>query len=119
MISVKKLIRLIERRGATQGEVEVAVKLPQGRISKWLGGQGEPSLRQGLRLARWFGVPLEWLADDTLDELPVEGMDGGQFRTIAAISSFLGPHESLRRLLVSPGDDGRKEVDVSKKSTEI
>jgi transcriptional regulator with XRE-family HTH domain len=119
MISVKKLIRLIERRGTTQGDVEVAVKLPQGRISKWLGGQGEPSLRQGLRLARWFAVPLEWLADDEMDELPPEEADNGRLRTIAAILAFLGPREALRRLLVPPGGDGRKEVDVLKQSVEI
>jgi transcriptional regulator with XRE-family HTH domain len=104
MTSVQKLIRLIEQRSMTQGEVETAVRLPQGRISKWVAGQGEPSLRQGLRLARWFTVPVEWLADDTLDELPIEEVSGDLLRTITAIIALLGAQEALRRLLLMSGD---------------
>jgi transcriptional regulator with XRE-family HTH domain len=104
MTSVKKLIRLIERCGTTQGEVETAVRLPQGRISKWAAGQGEPSLRQGLRLARWFAVPVEWLADDTLDEMPPEEVSGDLLRTITAVLALLGAREALRRLLLMSGD---------------
>jgi len=104
MTSIEKLIRLIEQRGTTQGEVETAVRLPQGRISKWAAGQGEPSLRQGLRLARWFAVPVEWLADDTLDEMPPEEVSGDLLRTITAILALLGAREALRRLLMMSGD---------------
>jgi transcriptional regulator with XRE-family HTH domain len=104
MTSIEKVIRLIEQRGTTQGEVETAVRLPQGRISKWSSGQGEPSLRQGLRLARWFAVPVEWLADDTLDELPPEEVSSDLLRTITAIIALLGAREALRRLLLMSGD---------------
>ncbi len=104
MTAIQKLIRLIEQRGTTQGEVETAARLPQGRISKWSAGQGEPSLRQGLRLARWFGVSVEWLADDTLDELLPEEVSGDLLRTITAIHALLGAKESVRRLLLMSGD---------------
>ena len=110
MAAAKKLIRLIEQRGTTQGEVETAVDLPQGRISKWSAGQGEPTLGQGLRLARFFGVQLEWLGDDELDELPPE-QESGDFRTIVAIIGVMGSREALRRLLVmSVGPSGPREV---------
>jgi hypothetical protein len=55
-------------------------------------------------LARWFTVPVEWLADDTLDELPPEEVSGDHLRTIAAILALLGARESLRRLLLMSDD---------------
>jgi transcriptional regulator with XRE-family HTH domain len=105
MAAAQKLIRLIEQRGTTQGEVETAVGLPQGRISKWSAGQGEPSLAQGLHLARWFGVLLESLADDELDELTAEDARG-DIRTITSIIGVMGTREALRRLLVMPASPG-------------
>jgi hypothetical protein len=49
-------------------------------------------------------VPVEWLADDTLDELPPEEVSGDLLRTITAILTLLGARESLRRLLLMSGD---------------
>ena len=110
MAAAQKLIRLIEQRGTTQGEVETAVDLPQGRISKWSAGQGEPTLGQALRLARWFGVQLEWLADDELDEPTAEDARG-DIRTITSIIGVMGTAEALRRLLVmSVSPSGPREL---------
>ena len=110
MTATEKLIRLIERQGTTQGEVETAVDLPQGRISKWSAGQGEPTLGQALRLARLFGVLLESLADDELDELTAEDVRG-DIRTLTSIIGVMGTREALRRLLLmSVGPSGPREV---------
>jgi transcriptional regulator with XRE-family HTH domain len=110
MAAAQKLIRMMEQRGTTQGEVETAVGLPQGRISKWSAGLGEPSLAQGLHLARWFGVLLESLADDELDELTAEDARG-DIRIITSIIGVMGTREALRRLLLmSVGPSGPREV---------
>jgi transcriptional regulator with XRE-family HTH domain len=103
MAAAQKLMRLIEHRRTTQGDVETAVGLPQGRISKWSAGQGEPTIRQALHLARWFGVLLESLADDELDELIAEDTRG-DIRTITSIIGVMGTREALRRLLLMSGD---------------
>ena len=117
MTATEKLNRLIAQRGTTQGEVETAVDLPQGRISKWSGGQGEPTLGQGLKLARWFGVQLEWLADDELDELPPE-QESGDLRTIVAIIGVMGAREALRRLLLMTGSpSGPREAAAGDQQT--
>lgn len=67
---VSKIRKLIEERGLTQGAVETAAHLPANRISKWAGGQGEPTARQALRLAQILGVPVGYLIDDAIDALP-------------------------------------------------
>jgi hypothetical protein len=110
MTANEKLNRLIAQRRTTQGEVETAVDLPEGRISKWSAGQGEPTLGQGLRLARWFGVQLEWLADDELDH-PLVEQERGDLRTITSIIGIIGTREALRRLLLMPvSPSGPSEV---------
>lgn len=111
MTFTQKLTSLIERHATTQALVEKAVGLPQGRISKWIAGQGSPTLGQGLRLARWFGVSLVWLADEELGELPVEEASG-DLRTILAVVGVLGSQEALRRLLLLLPDDPHHAVSL-------
>lgn len=67
---VEKLQNLIVDRGLTQTVFEPMAGLPENRISKWAGGQGEPTARQALRMARQLGVSVEYLIDDQLDRDP-------------------------------------------------
>jgi transcriptional regulator with XRE-family HTH domain len=39
-------------------------------MSLWLKGERRPSIDQGLRMARFFAVPLDWLADESADYPP-------------------------------------------------
>lgn len=64
----EKLESAWEARGMTQDAVERAVGLPKGRISKWKNGQGAPKAVQALYLARYFGLPVEYLIDDARDD---------------------------------------------------
>lgn len=75
MTSAEKISWLCRERGLTQKRVGELAALPENRISKWLDGQGEPTARQALRLARVLSVPLEWLADDA-QEVPPPASDG-------------------------------------------
>ena len=67
--TVEKILTLLEQRGWTQGYFESMAGLSANRISKWKNDQGEPTLRQGLRMARLLGVPIEYLADDQADAI--------------------------------------------------
>ena len=39
-------------------------------MSLWLKGERRPSIDEGLRMARYFGVPLDWLADEEANYPP-------------------------------------------------
>jgi transcriptional regulator with XRE-family HTH domain len=100
MSAVEKIAWLCDREGTTQARVEEIAHLSAGRISKWLAGQGEPTARQALKIARHFGVPVEWLADDAQDvPPPVQSEDE---RIVLAIYHDLGLSraEAVRRLSV-------------------
>lgn len=64
----EKLRDLLDSRRMAQADLGAAVGLQQSRISKWVNGKGEPSLSQGLLLARALKVPIEYLADDKADK---------------------------------------------------
>jgi transcriptional regulator with XRE-family HTH domain len=62
----KKLQKLIPN----QSEFSRQTGIPQTTISEWRSGKREPTLKNASHLARALGVPLDYLADDGLDEPP-------------------------------------------------
>ncbi len=58
----EKLAKLMEDR--TEVDVNRNAGLEQGYIGGCLAGQAEPGGFKVLKLARYFGVPVEWLLDD-------------------------------------------------------
>lgn len=95
MPMVDKLVRRLEQQGYTQAGFELATGLTKNRIAKWKAGQGEPTARQALRMARLLAVPLEWLVDDSVD-------DGGglspEEQALLAEARRVGLEEARRRL---------------------
>jgi transcriptional regulator with XRE-family HTH domain len=67
---LEKILESARRKGVGQLALERAADLPKNRISKWKDGVGEPTAAQALRIARVLGVPVEYLADDAMDEPP-------------------------------------------------
>lgn len=63
-----KLVKRLEQLDWTHAAFERASGLAKNRIAKWGAGQGEPTARQALRMARLLAVPLEWLVDDSIDD---------------------------------------------------
>lgn len=57
--------------GYSQQYVAEALHLSQNQVSKWESGKNTPHLNQMCELARLFDVPLDYLADDDLDEPPL------------------------------------------------
>jgi transcriptional regulator with XRE-family HTH domain len=72
MIVAQRIEKVLSKRHLSQAELEQLAGLAKGRVSKWASGQGEPTARQALRIARVLGVPVEWLADDTAPGEPPE-----------------------------------------------
>jgi transcriptional regulator with XRE-family HTH domain len=98
MEMVDKILRLIEDRGLSQGDFEVAVGLYQGRFSKWKRGQGEIPATDALAMARYLGVPADWLIDPEADFTSL-AWDGKVWEVIRAI----GPEAAWLRLVGAEG----------------
>lgn len=101
-----KMMAVLASRGWTATDLEVSAGLPKNRITKWKKG-GEPTARQALAIARALGVPLEWLADDTLDYPPPPTTAVDLMARFEEPIRILGVTEAWRRLLRPPeGESG-------------
>lgn len=59
---IERIDKLLDDRKLSQKSVEQQVGLGVGRLSKWKGGQGEPTARQALAIAaRAAGIPVRRL----------------------------------------------------------
>ena len=65
-----KLEILRERSGLSAREVARRLRTPTTTFGRWLSGETEPRLSESAAIADLFGVPLDFLADDALDEPP-------------------------------------------------
>lgn len=93
---VRKLDLLMGRAGINQRELaerisaRTGVRVHQPKISGWLNGEkGEPRLGEALALAREFGVPLEYLADDSIEGPPPEAGASPTFGAPAGVVSAI------------------------------
>jgi transcriptional regulator with XRE-family HTH domain len=96
----EKLRRLAKAKGWNQRDVMRAVgDVSRTKVNNWFSGKFVPDLRESLRLARAFGVSLDYLADDAVDA-PPEQPDRPSDMEIAirSIIQAIGLPESLRRL---------------------
>ena len=96
-----KLAKLRQERGLSQGDLGTAVGLHQSRISKWEKGDGEPSMKQAARLAITLRVPLDYLADDAIDEPPAPALTADE-AILLWMARKLGVETAMDRLLDRP-----------------
>lgn len=66
----EKLDKLIDLRHTNQSELSRKTGIAQSAISDMTRGERRPYMDQSLLLARALDVPLDYLADDSLDEPP-------------------------------------------------
>ncbi len=65
-----KLKALADASGVTQARIAAVADTSGTLFGRWLTGQNKPSIYQVLKLARHFGVPMEYLADDEMSAVP-------------------------------------------------
>jgi len=93
----EKLESLRVQKRLSQEEIAAAVGVTQSSVSRWLGGGGGPTLPQGLRLARFLGVPLDFLADDEMQKPPAGRSPEEEL--LLTNARILGIDEAIRRVL--------------------
>ena len=65
----KKLARLRKKAGLSQAEVSEELDVSRQAVTKWETGQSRPSTENLQSLSRLYNVPLEYLLDDSKEEL--------------------------------------------------
>ncbi len=105
---IEKMVVLAKRKGLDQGELEQLAGLPKGRISKWKGGTGSPTVKQAVRIARELGVDVGFLLDDSRSE-PAEPLTPGE-RGLLAVYRELAldrdPDRAVSALFAAARGDG-------------
>ena len=66
----KKLARLRKREGLSQAEVSEELDVSRQAVTKWETGTSRPSIENLQSLSRLYNVPLEYLLDESGDEVP-------------------------------------------------
>ena len=66
----KKLTRLRKKAGLSQAEVSEELDVSRQAVTKWETGQSRPSTENLQSLSKLYNVPLEYLLDESEDELP-------------------------------------------------
>jgi transcriptional regulator with XRE-family HTH domain len=67
---IDKAIKLGDGHGF-QAKIARAAGVDPARVTGWKNGEGSPTLEQALKIARLLSVPLDYLADEETDEVPV------------------------------------------------
>ena len=66
----KKLARLRKKAGLSQAEVSEELDVSRQAVTKWETGLSRPSTENLQSLSKLYNVPLEYLLDESGDELP-------------------------------------------------
>src|SRR5689334_10093409 len=105
----QKIDRFLDEYRVTQIELARAARVPQPTLSRLRLEGREENLRidYALRIARYLGVPLEWLADPETDWPPPQAQEtsdgvGDDERRILDLARQVGMEVARRRLLRLP-----------------
>ncbi len=97
---LEKILATMKARGVRQDALERMCGLSENRISKWKNNQGEPTAKQLLRIADVLGLPMRYLADDSMDRPDLE-LDEVQ-RRILWLAEQVGYDVAVKRLANAP-----------------
>lgn len=95
----EKLYHWIQLRGMTQGAVARKSGLAASAITDMTAGKRRPYMDQAFRLARVLDVPLDYLADDSIDDVMAPEVSDDERAVIDLLRALnLDKSEALRRL---------------------
>lgn len=103
MTFLDRILELAADRGWNQTDIELRARLPRGRISKWINGQGEPSLSHALAIAKALGVSIDSLADSSSPWPPAAPLTR-EDDLIVQLARDLGYDRARKRLLMTDSD---------------
>ncbi len=101
---VEKIEKLLSDRGWKQIDLAEAIGVSKQRVSQWMQGTGQPKPYHLLRMARALNVPMEFLADDTMEDIAAQGVSAEEMKVVE-MARVLGLEEAKRRLLQAPAVD--------------
>lgn len=102
IMNYAKVDKIASQRGLMRKEIADVMGVPPGRISDWESGRWKPTAYHFLVLARFLGVPMEYLVDDKMTELPQapapsEGLSDEE-QCFLMVGRRIGFDEALRRI---------------------
>jgi transcriptional regulator with XRE-family HTH domain len=97
----QKLTRVIDEANLSDREAAKRLgNVSPTTVARWKSGETEPKLSDIALIARLFKLPMVYLADDSLDEVPGSGMTADEeqlLKTSRALNG--GAAEAIRRIL--------------------
>jgi transcriptional regulator with XRE-family HTH domain len=106
----QKVKELMIEMGISGADISRATGIHPSRVSELIHEKRYPPLDQALSLSRLFGVPIEYLADDSMEQ-PQERISREELFILQAVR-IMGADEANRRLLLVPDSHG---VDAKKR----
>lgn len=97
-----KLKRLMGIHRYSQGLLAQKLDVSQNKVSTWTRGLVLPDLREAVVLSRLFGVDVNYLANDALDDPPESPEDDERAILDLVHALELDKREALRRLATAP-----------------
>lgn len=101
MIFADKLILLRKKSGWSQEELAEQLNVTRQSVSKWEGAQAVPDLDKLLRLSDLFGVSMDYLLKDSIEEqeniTPVEEVSSIRRVSMEEASAFLHAREAAAK----------------------
>lgn len=104
----RKLQSLMEARHLKAADVARETGMSKTTLGRWIEGVHRPKVAQSLALARFFGVPLEYLVDDAMEAPPP--LPTPQEIAVLEVVRRLGPAVALDRLLRPEAGHDRPEI---------
>jgi transcriptional regulator with XRE-family HTH domain len=104
-VFAKKISELRERSRLALRDVELALKsagvdVSQSTVDRWEQGESLPRMDAAFHLAKLYGVPLDYLADDQMKSPPEAKAGRTDIETwILETLESIGPREMKRRVL--------------------
>jgi transcriptional regulator with XRE-family HTH domain len=92
----EKLARLILAHPGSQNDQAVDLDIDKSHYSRLARGAAQPTRAQLVRISRYYGADLEWLADDDMAEPPPA--EPPIHPTILDLLSRMKPAEAIARL---------------------
>lgn len=104
----KKIAMLRDRVGnISQTDLGERLGVSQAQVSLWERGANAPKLAHALAMARLFGVPLDYLADDDLDDPPGPPMTAEEAYVLRVFRNAGVSADEAARRIIAPAPSGQ------------